>query len=104
MVADTGRWSMWGLSVRTGTFVLIVATLLTCTPDDLRASEVRRITFREAVEIALAQNTALQRAENQTALDRPIILLTHDSHNKKITPEEIDLGHEPDIEIRSKGL
>jgi hypothetical protein len=41
---------------------------------------------------------------NPAALDRPVIILTHDNHGKRIPPEEIDLTNAPDIEVRGKGI
>ncbi len=48
----------------------VAAVLLTLTLPVLAEKEPRRISFPEAVEIALQQNTGLQRAENETALER----------------------------------
>ncbi len=41
---------------------------------------------------------------NPIALDQPIVFLTHNNHNMRIRPEEIDLSKATDIEIRPKGV
>jgi len=59
--------------VATGTLVLMCAAFSMGPLGRVWASEPRRITFREAVEIALEQNTEIARAANQSALDRTAV-------------------------------
>ncbi|MBP6875843.1 MAG: TolC family protein [Candidatus Eisenbacteria bacterium] len=53
-----------------GLVCLVCAAMILGAATAADAQQVRRITFHEAVEIALAQNNALRRAENAGELDR----------------------------------
>lgn len=73
MVPERGKRTAWAGRAALESLALAAAILLTLQLGGSRASEVRRITFREAVEIALEQNTELQRSANQTAIDQTAV-------------------------------